>query len=165
MNDSPTGCRALSTKRKRKKAAVRRAKKTLKRLKLPRRLLLAITTPRRMSRHGCQMAKTRFSDRMCLALRASGLWLRYATLQNLIPSFPWIAPPTPSTLTQSKERKGSNFAIWQHCEQASTEGTSDTTTTKPDESTKEEKEQTEVMEVDKEAKKEVSLLGVQMCTL
>ena len=34
---------------------------------------------------------------MCLALRASGLWLRYATLQNLIPSFPWISPlrPTP----------------------------------------------------------------------
>ena len=32
---------------------------------------------------------------MCLALRASGLWLRYAVLQNLIPSFPWIAPPRP----------------------------------------------------------------------
>ncbi len=32
---------------------------------------------------------------MCLALRATGLWLRYATLQNLIPSFPWIAPPRP----------------------------------------------------------------------
>ena len=31
---------------------------------------------------------------MCLALRASGLWLRYATLQNLIPSFPWITPLT-----------------------------------------------------------------------
>ena len=29
---------------------------------------------------------------MCLALRASGLWLRYAALQNLIPSFPWIVP-------------------------------------------------------------------------
>ena len=29
-------------------------------------------------------------NRMCLALRASGLWLRYTTLQNLIPSFPWI---------------------------------------------------------------------------
>ena len=29
---------------------------------------------------------------MCLALRASGLWLRYAALQNLIPSFPWTAP-------------------------------------------------------------------------
>ena len=29
---------------------------------------------------------------MCLALRASGLWLRYAALQNLIPSFPWMAP-------------------------------------------------------------------------
>ena len=24
-----------------------------------------------------------------------GLWLRYAALQNLIPSFPWIAPPHP----------------------------------------------------------------------
>ena len=32
---------------------------------------------------------------MCLALWASGLWLRYTTLQNLIPSFPWIAPPHP----------------------------------------------------------------------
>ena len=42
--------------------------------------------------HSCQMAIARFSDRMCLALRASGLWLRYATLQNLIPSFPWIVP-------------------------------------------------------------------------
>ena len=29
---------------------------------------------------------------MCLALRATGLWLRYATLKNLIPSFSWIAP-------------------------------------------------------------------------
>ena len=63
--------------------------------------------------HGCQVTIARFLDRMCLALRAAGLWLRYATLQNLIPSFPWIAPPTPSTLAQSKERKGSNFAIWQ----------------------------------------------------
>ena len=26
-----------------------------------------------------------------LALRASGLWLCYTILQNLIPSFPWIA--------------------------------------------------------------------------
>ena len=43
-------------------------------------------------RHGCQMAIAGFLDRMCLALRASGLWLRYAALQNLIPSFPWIAP-------------------------------------------------------------------------
>ena len=45
--------------------------------------------------HGCQMAIAGFLDRMCLALRASGLWLRYAALQNLIPSFPWIAPPRP----------------------------------------------------------------------
>ena len=28
-------------------------------------------------------------------LWASRLWPRYATLQNLIPSFPWIAPPRP----------------------------------------------------------------------
>ena len=41
------------------------------------------------------MAIGRFLDRMCLALRASGLWLRYATLQNWIPSFSWIAPPRP----------------------------------------------------------------------
>ena len=40
------------------------------------------------------------------------VWLRYAALQNLIPSFPWIAPPLPSTMAQSKERKGSSFAIW-----------------------------------------------------
>ena len=32
---------------------------------------------------------------MCSALRASGLWLCYATLQNLMPYFPWIAPPRP----------------------------------------------------------------------
>ena len=42
--------------------------------------------------HSCQMAIARFLDRMCMALRASGLRLRYAMLQNLIPSFPWIAP-------------------------------------------------------------------------
>ena len=64
--------------------------------------------------HGCQMAIGGFLDHMCLALWASGLWLCYAALQNLIPSFPWIVPPpTPFTLTQSKKRKGSNFAIWQ----------------------------------------------------
>ena len=38
------------------------------------------------------MAIARFLDRMCLALQASELWLRYATLQNLIPSFSWIVP-------------------------------------------------------------------------
>ena len=30
------------------------------------------------------MAIARFLDSMCLALRASGLWLRYATLQNFL---------------------------------------------------------------------------------
>ena len=39
------------------------------------------------------MATARFSDHMCLALRASGLWLRYGSAtQNFIPSFPWIVP-------------------------------------------------------------------------
>ena len=33
--------------------------------------------------HSCQVAIARFSDCMCLALWASGLWLRYTTLQNL----------------------------------------------------------------------------------
>ena len=56
--------------------------------------------------HGCQMAIARFIYCMCLALRASGLWLRYATLQSLIPT---------TMLAQSKERKGSNFAVWQPC--------------------------------------------------
>ena len=41
---------------------------------------------------------------MCLALWASGLWLRYAALQNLIPSFPWIAPLRPPPW--SNPRKG-----------------------------------------------------------
>ena len=45
-----------------------------------------------VSHHGCQTAIAKFLDRMCLALLASGLWLRYATLQNMIPSFPWIVP-------------------------------------------------------------------------
>ena len=33
--------------------------------------------------HGCQIAIDRFLDHMCLALPASELWIRYATLQNL----------------------------------------------------------------------------------
>ena len=54
--------------------------------------------------HGCQITIAGFLDRMCLALRASGLWLRYTRLQSLIPSFPRIAPPAlhPGTI-QGKE--------------------------------------------------------------
>ena len=66
--------------------------------------------PRVSAEHGCQMAIAKILDRMCLALRASGLWLRYAMLQNLIPSFPWIAPGWRAS--GRNERKGSNFAIW-----------------------------------------------------
>ena len=40
--------------------------------------------------NGCQMAKARFLDRMCLALRAFGLWFCCTMLQNLIPSLDQI---------------------------------------------------------------------------
>ena len=44
-----------------------------------------------------------------------GLWICNDTLQNLIPSFPLDSTPLPlpSTSAKFKERKGSNFAIWQ----------------------------------------------------
>ena len=67
------------------------------------------------SRDGCQMAIAIFLDRMSLALRASGLWLRYAAKFDPFLSLDCTAML--STLAQSKERKGSNFAIWQPCEQ------------------------------------------------
>ena len=60
-------------------------------------------------RHGCQMAIARFLDHTYVfALRASGLWLRYATLQNLISSFPWIAHPCPPTW-RNQRREGIKF--------------------------------------------------------
>ena len=42
--------------------------------------------------------------------------LRYAA--QFDPFLSLDCAPTPSTLAQSTERKGSNFAIWQHCLQA-----------------------------------------------
>ena len=49
----------------------------------------------------------------------SGFWtmapLRYAA--KFDPFLSLDCAPTPSTLAQSKERKGSNFAIWQPCSQ------------------------------------------------
>ena len=41
--------------------------------------------------------------------RLEGLWFRYATLQNFIPSFPWIVPGWRA----GAKSKGSTFAIWQ----------------------------------------------------
>ena len=67
----------------------RKERKTNEERRRPRRRRQAVLC------HGCQMVIAGFLDRMCLALRTSGLWLRYATLQNLIPPFPWIAPPRP----------------------------------------------------------------------
>ena len=58
------------------------------------------------------MAVAKFLDCSVWSFGLEGIWLRYATLQNLIPSFPWIAPG------RRKERKESNFAIWQPCSQA-----------------------------------------------
>ena len=60
----------------------------------------------------CQMAAAKFLDRLYLALWASGLWLRYATLQNLILSFPWIAPPAlqPGTVQETEVIKFCHLA-------------------------------------------------------
>ena len=49
---------------------------------------------------------------MCLALPASG---RCAAKFDPFLSLDCARAPTPSTLAQSKERKGSNFGIWQPC--------------------------------------------------
>ena len=51
--------------------------------------------PHHDQEHCCQMAIARLLDRTCLTLRTSGLWLCYVALQNVIPSFPRIAPPRP----------------------------------------------------------------------
>ena len=53
--------------------------------------------------HCCQLAIAGCLDHMCLALWASGLWPCYAALQNLIPSFPWIAPPRPPPWRNPRE--------------------------------------------------------------
>ena len=42
--------------------------------------------------HGCQLAIAKFLDCRLWPFGLEGLWLRYAMLQNLIPSFPWISP-------------------------------------------------------------------------
>ena len=44
----------------------------------------------------------------------SGLWLRYATLQNLIPSFPWSYSPEARRAKQIQS-KNLAIAIWQPC--------------------------------------------------
>ena len=46
--------------------------------------------------------------------------LRYAA--KFDPSLSLDCAPTPATLAQSKERKGSNFAIWQHCSRTCGDG-------------------------------------------
>ena len=61
--------------------------------------------------HGCQMAIAK-----CLDCRRSA-WKTMAPLRCAAKFDPFLSldcAPTPSTLAQSKERKGSNFAIWQH---------------------------------------------------
>ena len=65
--------------------------------------------------HGCQMAIAGFLESYVLG--PTGFWtmapLRYAT--KFDPFLSLDCAPTPSTLAQSKERKESNFAIWQPC--------------------------------------------------
>ena len=64
--------------------------------------------------HGCQMAIAGFLESYVFG--PLGFWtmapLRYAAIFD--PFLSLDCAPTPSTLAQSKERKGSNFAIWQH---------------------------------------------------
>ena len=71
----------------------------------------------RDNRHGCQMAIARFLESYVFG--HSGFWtmapLRYAAKFDAFLSLD--CAPTPSTPAQSKERKGSNFAIWQPCYQ------------------------------------------------
>ena len=54
---------------------------------------------------GCQMAVDRFFKVVCVwPFGLEGLWLRFVALQNLIPSFPWIAtPPVHPGAIQGKE--------------------------------------------------------------
>ena len=63
------------------------------------------------------MAIVRFLDRTYV-FGPLGFWtmapLRYAA--KFDPFLSLDCAPTPSTLAQSKERKGSNFAIWQPCD-------------------------------------------------
>ena len=63
--------------------------------------------------HSCQMAIAGFLE--LYVFGPSGFWtmapLRYAAKCD--PFLSLDCAPTPSTLAQSKERKGSNFAIWQ----------------------------------------------------
>ena len=41
--------------------------------------------------------------------RLEGLWLRYTTLQNLTPFFPWIAPPSPPPWRNPRKKEGITF--------------------------------------------------------
>ena len=61
-------------------------------------------------RHVCQVAIARFLE--SYVFDPSGLWTMAlkCNAAKFDSSFPWIAP---HALAQSKERKGSNFAIWQ----------------------------------------------------
>ena len=70
-------------------------------------------TGERGEEHDCQMAIAGFLESYVFG--PSGCWtmapLRYAA--KFDPFLSLDCAPTPSTLAQSKERKGSNFASWQ----------------------------------------------------
>ena len=59
----------------------------------------------------CQMAIARFLDRTCLALRASGLRLRYTMLKNLINSSPPLECPPGHRLQTRVSELGQQFYI------------------------------------------------------
>ena len=56
----------------------------------------------------------KFLNCRCLALWARRIMAPLRYTAKFDPFLSLDCAPTPSTLAQSKERKGSNFAIWQH---------------------------------------------------
>ena len=63
--------------------------------------------------HGCQMAIAGFIDHTYV-FGSLGFWtMALLRAAKFDPFVSLGCAPTPSTLAQSKERKGSNFAIWQ----------------------------------------------------
>ena len=62
---------------------------------LPAAVLISVWEGRKARKavlHGCQMAIAKFLDCRLWPFGIEGLWLRNATLQHMIPSFPWIVP-------------------------------------------------------------------------
>ena len=65
--------------------------------------------------HGCQMAIAGFLESYVFCPSGFSTMAPLHCAAKFDPFLSLDCAPTPSTLAQSKERKGSNFAIWQPC--------------------------------------------------